>query len=68
MAHPQPFDREQLDRELRDMILDDSATIMHALHCPLCDCRDVALSALALAGWEESEFMSAASGRALPDA
>jgi hypothetical protein len=57
MAHPEPLDREKLDRELQGLILEDAAAISHALHCPICDCRDVALRALALAGWEELDFL-----------
>lgn len=59
MAHPAPFDREQLDRELRAMIMEDRAAISHALMCPICDARDVAIQALALAGMDELDFMCA---------
>lgn len=57
MTHPHPFDREQLDRELQDLIREDRAAISHALMCPICESREVALSALALAGWEELDFL-----------
>lgn len=60
MTHPQPFDREQLDRELQAMLIQDAGAVHHALYCSLCDSREVALSALALAGWTELEFLWAA--------
>ena len=57
MAHPQPFDGAGLEAELQDYIREDAATIAHALFCTQCDARDVALHALALAGWTELEFL-----------
>ena len=57
MAHPNPFDTEQLTQELQSMLLDDAPAICHALWCEGCNVRDVALSALALAGWDEIEFI-----------
>lgn len=57
MAHPPVYDRAQLDRELQDMLLEDASAILHALSCEACASRDLALSALALGGWTEIEFL-----------
>lgn len=57
MAHPKPLERGQLERELQDLIRVDRTAISHALLCTLCDSRDVALHALALAGWTELEYL-----------
>lgn len=48
-----------LEAELQAMILEDAAAVSHALVCPRCESKDIALHALALAGWEESDFWAA---------
>jgi hypothetical protein len=51
------FDREALDRELRDALIADAHAVLHALCCHRCGSRDVALDALKLARWTEEEFV-----------
>lgn len=53
MGAHEPLDRAGLEAELRDMLRADDKAVSHALVCPLCDSRDTALHALALAGWDE---------------
>jgi hypothetical protein len=64
MAHPEPYDRDKLDRELQDMILEDAPAVTHALWCELCGARDIALTAIGLAGWTEVEYLEALARRA----
>jgi len=51
------FDREQLDRELQDMLYEDRDAVLHALYCRRCESREVALQALALAGIDEQTYL-----------
>lgn len=53
------FDHAGLEAELQEMLLEDAAAVSHALVCPRCESKDVALHALALAGWEEADFWAA---------
>lgn len=54
-----PFDGEELQMELRAMILADAPAISHALCCRRCGSREVALKALSLAGWVDADFYAA---------
>lgn len=54
-----PFDREQLDRELQAMLINDCVAVLHGLHCQVCDSRALVLQSLALAGWSEEEYLRA---------
>jgi len=55
-GHP-PCDLEGLRRELRDMLMVDASTILHALYCQVCGTRDTAERALALADWDVVQFL-----------
>jgi len=53
------FVAEELQRELRDMLLNDGPAITHALYCKRCGTRDTALKALSLADWDELDYLEA---------
>lgn len=50
---------EQFLREGRGMILAASDALYHALGCEPCGLRTQALTALALVGWTEADFVTA---------
>jgi hypothetical protein len=56
MTHPDPLDQAQLEAELRDLLRADADAVCHALTCPLCGVKTLALRALALAGWDEASW------------
>jgi len=53
------FAAEKLQRELRDMLLGDGDAVTHALFCQRCGSRDTAVKALALADWDELDYLEA---------
>ncbi len=57
------FAAEKLQRELRDMLLKDGHAVTHALFCQRCGTRDMAVRALALADWDEIDYLEALARR-----
>jgi len=57
------FAAEKLQRELREMLLEDGHAVTHALFCQRCGTKDTALKALALADWDELAYLEALARR-----
>lgn len=51
------------ERMGRELLLDDSPAVLHALSCSECGLQQQALLALALVGWTYSDYVQAVASR-----
>lgn len=58
---------EKLERELRDMLLQDAVAVFHGLYCEACGYGETSRAALSLAGWSERDFLDAAIEHLCPE-
>lgn len=56
-------DKEHLERELREMVLNDRVAIFHGLYCPNCGRDPWAEAVLNLVGWDELQFLTEVENR-----
>jgi hypothetical protein len=59
------FSHEKFQRDIREMLLEESDLLLHCLFCERCGTHDEAERVLAIAGWDELSYLEVVAAREL---